>query len=148
MKKLYKSDIVNIEKTNLNCSWNYRDICSPFFRMFYILDVEGQINHKGKVYSLKPDNIYLIPSYTQCSYSCGQQLSMIYILFVHQMYNEMRVYYLHDHLFEVKSFPVDKSHFERLIELNPNMELFNYDPARYDNLDYLDRCKRLERMKG
>jgi AraC family transcriptional regulator len=140
--------IVNIEKTDLNCSWNYKDICSPFFRMFYILDGEGQINHKGKIYSLKPDNIYLIPSYTQCSYSCRDQLSMIYILFVHQMYNEMRVYYLHDHLFEVNSLPGDKSHFERLIELNPNMELLYYDPARYDNLDYLDRCKKLEKKKS
>lgn len=140
--------ILNTEKSSLNCSWNYKDICSPFFRLYYILEGQGQIIHKGEKIELTPKKIYLIPSYTRCSYTCTEKLSLIYVLFVHQMYNEMRVYNMHDHVFEEHSYPYDKTLFERLVELNPNMGLFEYDPIKYDNLDYLDRCKKHEKDKS
>ena len=139
--------ILNIAYSELDQKWNYNDICSPFYRMYYIFDGEGFITHKRITYKLTPGKLFLIPSFTNSSYSCNESLSMIYVIFTNQLYNEIRIYNFHDKVFEVEAQPQDKSLFERLLLLNPKMELVNNDPQKYDNWNYLDKSKNSEPEK-
>ena len=139
--------ILNIASTELDQKWNYKDVCSPFFRMYYIFNGEGFITHKGITYNLTPGKLFLIPSFANSSYSCNESLSMIYVIFTIQLNNEMRIYNFHDKVFEVEAQPQDKDLFERLLFLNPKMELLDNDPQRYDNWHYLDKNRNSEPNK-
>ncbi len=139
--------ILNIASSELDQKWNYKDICSPFFRMYYIFKGEGFITHKGITYKLTPGKLFLIPNYTNSSYSCNESLSMIYVIFTNQLYSEMRIYNFHDRVFEVEAQPQDKGLFERLLFLNPKMELLDNDPQKYDNWHYLDKRRISEPNK-
>jgi len=88
--------ILNIASSELDQKWNYKNICSPFIRMYYIYEGEGSVTHKGIKYMLTPDKLILIPSFTNSSYSCNESLSMIYVIFTNQLYNEMIIYNFHD----------------------------------------------------
>lgn len=140
--------ILNIAYSELDQKWNYNDVCSPFHRMYYIFDGEGFITHKGIKYRLVPGKIFLIPSFTNSSYSCDDSLSLIYIIFTNQLYDKIRINNFHDKVFEVEAQPQDKSLFERLLWLNPSMELVNNDPQKYDNWDYLNERKNNEAKKS
>lgn len=140
--------ILNIEKSCLNHLWNYKDVCSPFFRMYYILNGKGFIIHNNTKYSLLPNRLYLVPNFTNCSYLCESKLEMIYVLFINQLYNEIRMFNFHDHIIETDIKKGDKSQIERLLELNPNRGLLNYNPKNYDNWDHLERCKKYEKEKS
>jgi len=139
--------ILNIACSKLDQKWNYKDISSPFFRMYYIFEGEGSITHKGIKFMLKPGKLFLIPSFTNSSYSCNENLSMIYVIFTNQLYNEMIIYNFHDRVFEVEVQPQDKGLFERLLFLNPKMELLDNDPQKYDNWHYLDKNRNNEHQK-
>jgi len=139
--------ILNIEKTFLNLSWNYKDVCSPFFRLYYILNGKGYMFHNDLTYTLLPNRLYLVPNFTNCSYLCKSKLSMIYVIFIHQLKNEKRMFNFYDHVFETEAQKEDLALIERLLELNPNMGLFDYDPKIYDNWDHLERCKNYEQEK-
>jgi len=140
--------ILNIAYSELDQKWNYKNICSPFYRMYYIFDGEGFITHKGITYKLTPGKLILIPSFTNSSYSCNESLSLIYVIFTNQLYNEMIIYNFHDRIFEVKAQPLDKGLFERLLFLNPKMELLDNDPQKYDNWHYLDKNRNSESKKS
>jgi len=140
--------MLNIEQCLVDNKWDYRDVCSPFFRMYYIVNGEGYICHNENKIILAQDKLVLIPNYTNCNYSCDNSLEMIYIMFINQLNYEKRIYNFNDHVFEVEGKEIDKLLFKRLLELNPNMALNDYDPKKYDNLNYLDNCKQYEKEKS
>lgn len=140
--------MLNIEQCLVDNKWDYKDVCSPFFRMFYIINGEGYICHGENKIVLAQDKLVLIPNYTNCNYYCSNSLEMIYIMFINQLNYEKRIYNFNDHVFEVEGKEMDKLLFKRLLELNPNMGLIDYDPKKYDNLNYLDKCKQYEKEKS
>jgi AraC-like DNA-binding protein len=140
--------MLNIEQCLVDNKWDYRDVCSPFFRMYYIINGEGYICHNESKIMLQQDKLVLIPNYTSCNYYCDNSLEMIYIIFINQLNYEKRIYNFNDHVFEVDGREMDKLLFKRLLELNPSMELIDYDPKKYDNLNYLDKCKQYEKQKS
>ena len=140
--------MLNIDQCMVDYKWDYRDICSPFFRMFYIINGEGYIWHNETKILLTPNKLVLIPNYTNCNYYCENCLEMIYVMFINQLNYEKRIYNFNDHIFEVEGNEMDKLLIKRLLKLNPNMELNNYDPNKYDNLNYLDKCKQYEKEKS
>lgn len=140
--------MLNIEQCLVDNKWDYRDVCSPFFRMFYIINGEGYICHNENKIILTQNKLLLIPNYTNCNYYCNNSLEMIYIMFINQLNYEKRIYNFNDHVFEVEGKEMDKLMFKRLLELNPNMGLIDYDPKKYDNLNYLDKCKQYEKEKS
>ncbi len=115
--------------------------------MYCIFDGEGFIMHKGITYELTQGKLFLIPSFTNSSYSCNESVSMIYVIFTNQLFNEIRMFIFHDKVFEVEAQPQDRSLFERLLLLNPRMELVNNDPQKYDNWNYLDKSRNSEPEK-
>jgi len=140
--------MLNIEQCLVDNKWDYRDVCSPFFRMFYVVGGEGNIFHNENKINLVKDKLVLVPNYTNCNYHCDNSLEIIYILFINQLNYEKRIYNFNDHVFEVDGNNMDKLLFKKLLELNPNMELIDYDPKKYDNLNYLDKCKQYEKEKS
>ncbi|MCF7568804.1 AraC family transcriptional regulator [Sabulilitoribacter arenilitoris] len=52
-----------------------------------------------------------------------------------------------NHVFTLDADQNDKCLIYRILELNPDMGLSDPNPQKYDNLNYLDRCKKTESEK-
>ena len=51
--------------------WNYRNVISPFYRLYHIDGGEGSVMMHGRVYPLTPGKLFLIPKFTLHSYRCS-----------------------------------------------------------------------------
>lgn len=125
--------ILNVGLAIHNADWNWKNVSSPFTRLYYVTEGTAQIVLPSGIQELKPQHLYLIPAFTTHSYLCDSH-------FVH--------YYLHiyeDHqsessLLDEWNFPVeievrdlDLSLIRRLCHINPSMQLPKSDPTSYDN---------------
>ncbi|TKG97326.1 AraC family transcriptional regulator [Puteibacter caeruleilacunae] len=145
-QKSFHLHIINIEQCALDSSWNYKDVCSPFFRMFYIVSGEGTLSFNDKEIILRPHNLYLIPNFTNCNYSCEDSLEMIYIIFIDELSSNVAINHFYNIKNECPASDFDQALFKRLLVLNPEQGLKNYDPKSYDNWTYLERQLKFSKI--
>ena len=61
--------------------WNYQDVVSPFYRLYYISKGEGRIHMNQTSYTLSPGELFLIPKFVSHSYECRDYMEHYYICF-------------------------------------------------------------------
>lgn len=119
--------------------WNYKNVNSPFARIYLVQEGKARLHLPEKTQELTPGHLYLIPPFTQHSYECSNYFSLYYIhIYENQTSNE-RV--LEDFIFpvEVAATLLDASLVKQLFEINPDRDLKRYDPSDYDNSSTLFR---------
>lgn len=124
--------VLHIGKTLQHGNWNYKHICSPFTRIYYILSGHAQIEFgNGFIQDLKPGHMYIIPAFITHSYICHSDFCHYYI----HIYNEADNNVLEDWELptEIRAAEGDLHLIERLYELCPDMSLQQTDPQFYDN---------------
>ena len=60
-------------------NWNYKNICSPFTRIYYVTKGYAQIELPDKKQDLHPGLMYIIPAFTTHSYICHGEFCHYYI---------------------------------------------------------------------
>ncbi len=55
--------------------WNYKNVCSPFTRIYYVTKGRAQVELPGRTQDLHPDFMYVIPAFTAHSYVCRGEFS-------------------------------------------------------------------------
>ena len=118
-------------------NWNYKNICSPFTRMYYVTEGHAQIVLPDKTQDLYPDFMYIVPAFTPHSYICREEFRHYYI----HIYNESGHDILEDWILptEIKAEKGILSRIKKLHELCPEMELTQTDPKFYDNNSTLNK---------
>lgn len=120
-----------------NADWNWKNVYSPFFRIYYVTDGNASIQVDGKTYQLEHNKIYVIPAFTLHSTFCSEQFAHYYI----HLYEDNT---LNNSLFAEYDIPVciegneqTRRLFERIVELNPELSLAESNPLTYDNSEGL-----------
>ncbi|NIJ45245.1 AraC-like DNA-binding protein [Wenyingzhuangia heitensis] len=149
---MYKSienitlSLLNMGYVSLNEKWNYENVMSPFFRMYYITEGSAKVFHHNKEYILKPGYMYLIPSFTYSHYKCDVHMNQYHISCVEVSETGYSVFSTLNFMYEVKADHISLLYFKRLLELNPNRGIVRDDPKVYDNEEGL-RAFRTENQK-
>ena len=125
--------LLNMGYSELNANWNWRDVCSPFVRIFYVKSGSAQTTINDVKYYLEPGNLYLIPPFSLHHYFCDSEFSLYYIHFYENAINELSIFDVLDFPFAIGATKLDELLVERLLEINPDIELEFYDPSIYDN---------------
>jgi AraC-like DNA-binding protein len=129
----------NIEHLRFEKPEEFLNIISDFSRMYYICEGEGSIIPGNEIIKLEAGHVYLIPSFTPCTYYFSEGLCMYYIHFSAELRNGLKIY----DLFEVKNVVSALNNlsdlFERLLEINPNLELPHHDPKIYQNKPWVNK---------
>ena len=73
--------LLNVDYVKLNSKWNYRGVISPYHRIYYIDDGEGELSDSEKKFKLEAGYLYIIPSYTLCDLMCTNFLSQYFVQF-------------------------------------------------------------------
>ena len=69
----------------LDSTWNMRDVCSPYTRLYYVYDGEGWVNSPSGEHKLRAGRMYLIPSGLKFDYRCDNRLDKLYMHVVLEM---------------------------------------------------------------
>ena len=141
--------VLNIELHTVRTEWNYQNVNNPYSRIYYITEGYGTIRHHGREYKLLPNYIYLIPCYTTVTMFCPKQFTHFYVHFTSRLQTGLDILSLFKCNFEAAaengiSLPL----FERLLALNPNKELTEYDANKPIYKQVLDRTIRLDQDKS
>lgn len=123
--------VLHIGEAHCRANWNYKNICSPFTRMYYVTEGHAQILLPNKTQDLRPGFMYIIPAFTPHSYVCQESFSHYYI----HIYNESGHDILEDWILPSEIEPECDilPRIKKLHTLCPGMELAQPDPQYYDN---------------
>jgi len=117
--------------------WNFKEVISPFSRLYLITEGEGWVYHNNQEFHLTPGKLFLIPKFTFHSYKCKEMMAQYYMCFLDETTGGADMFDLLKFNFLVNARIEDYALFKRLNELNPHRRIINPDPATYDNKDTL-----------
>jgi AraC-like DNA-binding protein len=66
-------------RTSCRTSWTFRNVSSPFARIYHLNSGRGTVVHHGRTFAMEPGPLYLIPSHTLSHYSCPFHMSLNWI---------------------------------------------------------------------
>ncbi len=129
--------VLHIGEARCKSNWNYKQVCSPFTRIYYVPHGHAQIEISGKTMDLRPGHLYIIPPFTLHNNICKEEFHHFYI----HIYNESAHDILEDWNlpFEIQATDRTAYDIKRLYELCPGMELQEYEPCSYDNRTNLSK---------
>jgi hypothetical protein len=123
-----KVTLLNTEFCQLDSTWNYSNLISPYHRINLITDGEAEIHLLNQTYQLTPSNMYFIPAFTKFSVHCKVSHAQFYV----QFFENINIPKLHKFIYQTTANKLDYRLLRRLIEINPNRQLNNYDPKIFD----------------
>ena len=125
--------ILNVGLAIHNADWNWRNVNSPFTRLYYVTEGAARILLPTRIQELKPDHLYLVPSFTTHSYLCDTHFVHYYLHIYEDHQSESSI--LEDFSFptEIPAGDLELPLIKRLCGINPTMQLPQSDPTSYDN---------------
>jgi AraC-like DNA-binding protein len=140
--------LLNTDHVALNKSWNYKNVTSTFYRLYYIDGGEGKLYNTDSTVKLEVGFIYLVPSFTTCNYYCDNYLSQYYISFTEESADGISLFSSNRKIFRIKATDEALNSFKRIYQLNPNRGLItvSYNPVVYEKRPVLKNFGELNEM--
>lgn len=113
--------------------WNYQNIISPFYRLYYVDDGQGRVYINNTHYDLLPGMLFLIPKFTPHSYECKDFMNHYYICFFDDWNNCLGIQNPSKLKLQVWANELDSKLIKRYMDLNSYKHLITCDPRHYDN---------------
>ena len=132
--------LLHVDHVKLNSKWNYANVLSPYFRIYYIDEGEGFISTAQEKIKLEQGYLYIIPSFTLCHLSCDSYLSQYFLHFFEESADGISLFEYNRRVMKVRSLETDNATFDRLLRLNPGRGINRSDnPKVYEkNIYYRD----------
>jgi AraC-like DNA-binding protein len=131
--------LLNIGYSELHANWNWKDVYSPFARLYYVKSGRARTYIRGKVYELEPGYVYLTPPFTLHDDECDGDFSLYYIHFYEEPTHKESVFDTYDFPVKLPASALDLELIERLQTINPDRYLIDIDPKMYDNAPTFSR---------
>jgi AraC family transcriptional regulator len=122
--------LLNVDYVNLGPKWNYKNVISPYFRLYYIDAGAGEISDVSTTLKLEPGFLYVIPSFTLCNLTCQNNLGQYFIQFFEESSDGISLFANNRSIFKVKATEGDILNFGRLLEINPGRGINRSDNPR------------------
>lgn len=125
--------LLNIGLAVHDADWNWKNVKSPFIRIYYVTEGEAKIVFPSRVQVLIPGHLYIIPAFTLHSYECDSRFEHYYLHIVEDYQSGSSVLESWTFPTEIQADSTDRDLIKRLCEMNPAMRLPESDPTSYDN---------------
>ncbi|MFR8837012.1 MULTISPECIES: AraC family transcriptional regulator [Bacteroides] len=113
--------------------WNYKNVISPFYRLYYVEKGKGKVYINNLLYELTPGTLFLIPKFTFHSYECDDFMDHYYICFFDDMAGSVGIPSPMQMNFKIVAHTTDINLIKRYLNINPSKSLVVSDPQYYDN---------------
>jgi len=134
-RKLIKSyfNLLNTDYVKLGPKWNFNNVISPYYRLYYIDEGEGVISSLEGSLILRPGYLYLIPSFTLCKLSCSHFLSQYFIQFFEESPDGLSLFVHCRKIMHLEATAIDIASFVRMLAINPGRGINRSDnPQVYE----------------
>jgi AraC-like DNA-binding protein len=145
----YSFKLLNADYVKLGSEWNFKNVISPYYRLYYIDDGEGVISGPNDSVKLSPGNLYLIPSFTHCNLHCESTLGQYFVQFFEESSDGISLFANCREIFQSKADFSDIENFKRLIAINPGRGLErSTDPVVYEKDIYYREFIELNNLQS
>lgn len=128
-----KLTLLHTGYAKLNDDWEFKNVISPFVRLFLINKGEAWASYGGKSFVLKPGFMYLIPSFMYNDYKCENYHEQYYVGFFEEIKLGMSIFNQKKIKYEVKANQTDYDLFKRLLEINAGKSVLDSNPKTHIN---------------
>ena len=125
--------VLNVGLAVHNADWNWKNVNSPFTRLYYVTEGSAQIELPDGIYTLSPKHMYFIPAFTIHTNICKSNFVHYYLHIYEDHYSDNDWLDHWKFPVEIEATDLDLALFKRLCEINPHMTLLKSDPTTYDN---------------
>lgn len=115
----YSFSLLHVDYVKLGHNWNYNNVISPYYRLYYIDDGKGFISDNNNRLTLEKGNLYLIPSFTICNLSCDTYLSQFFIQFFEESPDGISLFNNNRRVLKLPATEIDIMLIKRLFQINP-----------------------------
>jgi len=130
--------LLNIGLAVHEADWNWKNVNSPFMRIYYVTEGSAQIEMPTYgIVRLKAGHMYFIPAFTTHSYVCNAHFVHYYLHIYEENEGGFHIQDEWNFPVEIKANALELNLIIRLHELNPCINLVNSNPAIYDNYSQL-----------
>lgn len=139
--------MLNVGLAEHNADWNWKNVSSPFTRIYYVTKGQAWLHLPTGVVELRPQHLYIIPAHILHSYECDGEFEHYYLHIYEGFKKETDIFDFYDFPTEVEGCALDESLFESMTMNHPDAHLPASDPTSYDNrstfTDYVRRYNEL-----
>lgn len=139
--------MLNVGYAEHHADWNWKNVSSPFTRIYCVTEGEAWLHLPARVIHLTPNHLYIIPAHQTHSYECSGDFSHYYLHVYEGFKKETDIFEFYDFPTEVSSGAMDEMLFDQLCKQYPQAALPASDPRMYDNstkvTDYIQRYNEL-----
>lgn len=122
--------LLNVDHVKLTSKWNYRNVISPYFRIYFIDEGTGEISDQSKTLQLETGYLYIIPSFTLCNMSCSNHLTQYFAQFFEESTDGVSLFANNRTILKIQATPLDINLFIRLLEINPGRGINRSDDPK------------------
>jgi AraC-like DNA-binding protein len=122
--------VLTVQRTEAEQWWNYRQVLSPFARLWYILRGQATVTHDGRTFELTPGCLHLVPAFTTHDCVCPKRFDHYHLHFLSRLPTGIELFSMLDCELQVAAPSEALGLFQRLESLYPNRKLPCFDPFR------------------
>jgi AraC-like DNA-binding protein len=140
----YSFSLLHIDYVKLNHNWNYNNVISPYYRLYYIDEGLGSVSDNVTTLILEPGYIYLIPSFTLCNLNCETYLSQYFIQFFEESPDGINLFTTNRKIMKLKATEIDILLIKKMLQINPGRRINRSDnPSVYEKEAYYKEYRSL-----
>ena len=141
--------LLNTDHVKLGAKWNYKNVISPYHRIYYIDEGDGEIADIENKHKLEAGYLYIIPSFTLCNLTCQNYLSQYFVQFFEESSDGVSLFANNRSVFKVKAKEIDIINFQRLLVINPGRGINRSDnPKIYEKNIYYREYQELNNQQN
>ena len=115
----YSFSLLHVDYVKLNHNWNFNNVISPYYRLYYIDEGLGSISDSSNRLILEPGYLYLIPSFTICNLNCDTYLSQYFIQFFEESPDGISLFNNNRNVMKFAATEIDIILIKKLLRGNP-----------------------------
>lgn len=129
--------LLNVGLERLNGDWNWKNVCSPFARVYYVKEGGALLHFTDRTVTLRPDHLYIVPAHTMHSCECDGPFTHYYLHVYEGFHNEISMMEFYQLPLEVSATGDEERIFQHMCDLLPYARLPEGNPSAYDNTTHL-----------
>ncbi|MEX6686825.1 AraC family transcriptional regulator [Danxiaibacter flavus] len=141
--------LLNVDHVQLNTKWNYKNVISPYFRLYLIDEGTGYVYNEKETWLLEPGYMYIIPSFTLCNLKCPAYMSQYFIHFFEDSPDGISLFHNNRTIIKIKAADMDITNYKRLLQINPFRKINRSDnPKVYEKNIFYKEYEELNNMQS
>jgi AraC-like DNA-binding protein len=122
--------VLAVQRTEAGRWWNFKNVISPFSRLWLILDGRAVVRHHGRSFALRPGQWHLVPAFAVHDCACASRFNHYHLHFAARLPTGIDLFSLLDCEYQLPAPAAALTMFKRLEAIYPDRKLPCFDPRR------------------